>query len=421
MAEPWLLVIGMGDDGLQSLSPKARAALERADHLFSGERLFALIPDDGRPRTLWQSPLKNSLPDLQAARAAGQTICVIATGDPLSYGIGNWLLRQFPSQQMIIIPGVSAFALACARLAWPQHEVHLITLHGRPDTAIRDAIAPNQRIIALSEDAGTPTKICHHLVEMGYPNSHVTVLAHLDGVRERRFDTIAQDGPDLFDETFSQDNHHDLNVVAIQCVSEGDTQPRARAAGLADESFAPFGKMTKRELRALAIARLAPQPDDCLWDVGAGSGSVSIEFLRLSAHGCAVLFDIDPATRAVQMTNLERFGLSARARSVTGPIPGSGEQPAIAPDAIFLGGGLDETAIAAALLHLRTGGRLVAHAVTLQSEMVLHQAHQTHGGDLTRIDLARATPVRGSAQFDALQPAMTVTQWAFVKGKGENS
>lgn len=418
---PWIYLIGMGADGLDGLSAKAMRHLDEADVLVSSPRLFQLIPEDQRPRIHWESPLSDTLPHIEAHR--GKTIAIIATGDPLCYGVGSWLLTKFALEDMVIIPGVSAFSLACARMGWAQQKTKLVTLHGRDDFNIRDAIAPHQNIVVLSQDAKTPRNVADHLRNMGFGASTLTVFTHMNGSLECRFDAVVEQASEVFGDAFEQEKDHDFNVIAITCDASGSAPVLSRAAGLPDDAFAPFGKMTKRELRALAIAKLAPQPGDVLWDVGAGSATISVEFLRLAQGGCAHTFDIDHEALAYQMKNAQAFGLSDVLVSHQHAMPLSPKDVKIPlPDALFLGGGIDPEIIEAAVSHLKARGRLVAHAVTIESEAFLAAAFGKYGGDLTRISVARSEAIGPggdrdghSHKFHGFKPAMTVTQWSFLK------
>lgn len=417
---PWLYLIGMGADGPNGLSAKARQHLDKADVLVSSSRLFDLLPEDGRPRIYWESPLRNTLPAIEAHK--GKTIAVIATGDPLCYGVGTWLLTKFALEDMVIIPGTSALSLACARMGWAQQKTKLVTLHGRDDSTIRDAIAPNKNIVVLSENANTPSVVANHLRTLGYGASTMTVFTHMDGEGEERFDVVADQAEKTFDDAFAKNETNDLNVIAISCMASMGARKLSRAAGLPDDAFAAFGKMTKRELRALAIAKLAPQAGDVLWDVGAGSGSVSIEFLRLAPGGVAHTFDTDPKARSYQLENARNFGLSSHLVGHGYAMPFSSNDLTIpSPDALFLGGGIDQDVVHAAIGHLKTNGRLVAHAVTIESEAHLMMAFQRYGGNLTRVSIARSEAIKKQMDantghdFHGFKPAMTVTQWSFQK------
>lgn len=408
---PWLSVIGMGADGLNSLSAKARTALDSADVLVSSPRLFALIPQDERPRIEWSSPFSATLPAIEACRA--QNVAIIATGDPLCYGVGNWLLTKFPIEEMTIFPGISAFALTCARMGWPQHKAVLHTLHGRDDRTIRDAIAPGAKLVVLSADAKTPKTICTHLVKLGYKNATISVLSHLDGSKENRIDGVAKDSESLFDAAFEANPDNDLNTVAIHCVAGTNARILSRAPGLSDHHFSKFRKMTKSELRSLALSRLAPQPGDIMWDVGAGSASVAVEFLRLAPGGAAYTFDIDEDAKEHQRENAARFGLTNLYAASHGELPlQDHDLNCPKPDAIFMGGGISKDRIEAALRFLKPGGRFVCNSVTIESEADLLSAYGEHGGELSRISIARAEPLGAVHGF---KPAMPITQWFWQK------
>jgi precorrin-6Y C5,15-methyltransferase (decarboxylating) len=408
---PWLSVIGMGADGLDSLSGKAQRALEAADVLVSSPRLFALFPDDGRPRIEWSSPLSATLPAIESCRS--KKVAVIATGDPLCYGVGTWLLTKFPLGDMIIIPNISAFALTCARMGWAQQQTQLLTLHGRDDVTIRNAIAPQTRLVILSEDATTPRTVCAHLDDLGYQDSIINVFAHLDGRKEKVFGYLAKEGATQFNAAFEANPDHDLNTIALECVAGPDARILSRAPGNPDNLFSDFRKMTKRELRSLAIARLAPQPGDVMWDVGAGSASVAAEFLRLAPGGAAYAFDIDADAQIHQRENASRFGLTNLHIAPRAELPLHDKDLCCEkPDAIFMGGGISKDAIEAALRFLKPGGRFVCNAVTIESELDLLSAYSRYGGELSRISIARAEPLGAVHGF---KPAMTITQWVWQK------
>lgn len=407
----WLSVIGMGADGLDSLSAKARTALDTAEILVSSPRLFALIPQDDRPRIEWSSPFSATLPDIEACRS--QKVAIIATGDPLCYGVGNWLLTKFPIEEMAIYPGISAFALTCARMGWPQHKTILHTLHGRDDSTIRDAIAPGAKLVVLSEDAKTPRSICAHLMDLGYESTRISVLTHLDGSKENRIDGVAKDGEILFDAGFQANSDNDLNTVAIHCIAGTNARILSRAPGLPDHHFSNFRKMTKNELRSLALSRLAPQPGDIMWDVGAGSASVAVEFLRLAPGGAAYTFDIDEDAKTHQRENAKRFGLPNLHIAPHTELPLQNDDlNCERPDAIFMGGGISKNRIDAALHFLKPGGRFVCNSVTIESEADLLSAYGEHGGELSRISIARAEPLGAVHGF---KPAMPITQWFWQK------
>ncbi len=414
-SQPWIYLIGMGADGPDSLSAKAKNALAQADVLLSSQRLLALLPSDDRPRLVWQSPLSDSLPDIVALQ--GKRLAIIATGDPLHYGVGSWLLSKFSLDEMVILPGVSAFALACARLGWAQQKTELVTLHGRDHGVLLGVIAPELKIIALSEDARTPAIICQHLNELGYGGSPVTVFTHMGGAKEKRFSCLASQGEQHFGAAFEANSDHDFNVVAIECLAGNEARVLSLAPGMSDQHFSNFSKLSKREQRALAISKLAPQPGDIMWDVGAGSASIAVEFLRLAPGGKAYTFDVDPAVRAHQEANASQFGLKGRLLEGGTKLPAAESTLSVpAPDAVFIGGGVSMDVIANSVAFLKPGGRLVAHAVTLESETILAEAYAQYGGEISRFSVSRLDKL-GASETHGFRPAMSITQWCWQKDR----
>lgn len=399
--KPWLSILGLGEDGLAGLAPAARPLLETAEVLVGGARHLAMIPQDGRERLTWPSPLSVLVEDIVARR--GQNICVLATGDPLHFGIGATLAKRIPAAEMTIVPAPSAFALACARLGWPRESVECLTLHGRPLELLHPAIQPGARILALSDDAKTPARAAALLVARGYGDSRIVVLEHMAGPRERRVEALAKDwgAPELAD----------FNTLALDCVAGSGTLYLPRTPGLPDEAFRHDGQMTKREVRAATLAALAPAPGQVLWDVGAGCGSVGIEWLRLDPRNRAIAIEKDIQRAALIAHNAASLGVP-KLHIVIGAAP-LVMRDLDPPNAIFLGGGLSvpdliETCWAA----LRGGGRLVANAVTLEGEQALVAFRAAQGGELTRIAVSRARPVGPFTGWRALMP---VTQFQAVK------
>ena len=412
---PWIYLIGMGADGIDSLSVKAKALLESADILVSSQRLFDLIPQDNRHRIIWQSPLSETLPAIESHR--GKRVAIIATGDPLNYGVGSWLLTKFALDEMLIVPGISSHVLACARMGWTQQNTQLLTLHGRDQNTIRGAIAPGQKLVVLSEDAKTPGIVCQHLIELGYGNSELVVFAHMDGKKEQRFDCLGKEGRALFDTAFEANPDHDLNVITINCKASSNARVLSRAPGLDDAHFANFSKLSKRDMRALAISKLAPQPGDIFWDVGAGSASIAVEFLRLAPRGKAFTFDHDASVQAFQDENAQNFGLLDSLKIGGTTLPNPKDKLAIPnPDALFIGGGVSMQIIDDSIQFLKSGGRLVAHAVTLESETILATAFAKHGGEMSRISVARLDAL-GKSGAHGFRPAMSITQWCWQKDR----
>jgi precorrin-6Y C5,15-methyltransferase (decarboxylating) len=397
----WLAVVGLGEDGLAGLNPAARALVEGAEVLVGGARHLALVPEGKARRILWQSRLAATLEELAAL--SGRRVVVLASGDPLCYGVGVTLARRFAAEEMIVLPQPSAFSLAASRLLWPLAECVSLSLHGRPLDRLRLHLTPGARILALSTDGGTPAAAAALLTDAGWGPSALTVLEHLGGARERRLDGTAAEWP--------YERTADLNLLAIECRPEPGARAFSRRAGLPDDAFAHDGQLTKRAVRAATLAALAPLPGELLWDVGSGCGSIAIEWLRSGRSMRAICFERDPARCALIAANAAGLGVPEVA-IVPGEAPASlAGQPR--PDAVFVGGGASDVALlAASWQELRPGGRLVANAVTLDGEAQLARWHASHGGELTRISVARAEPMGRRRGF---KPALSVTQLALAK------
>ena len=266
----WLTIVGIGEDGLDGLGAAARDAVEAAETLVGGARHLAMVPPDGRERLEWPRPFSGLAEELRAR--AGRRVCVLATGDPFCYGVGTVIARHVPLDEMRVHPAPSAFSLACARLGWSLPDVETLTLHGRPPATFRAAIGPGARVLVLSHDAATPAAIAEMLRDAGHGESRVVVLEHLAGADERVRETTARG--------FALDDVRDFNTVAVECAAAPDAPLLARVPGLPDDAFEHDGQLTKRAVRAAALAALAPCPGQLLWDVGAGCGSVGIEWMR---------------------------------------------------------------------------------------------------------------------------------------------
>jgi precorrin-6Y C5,15-methyltransferase (decarboxylating) len=394
----WLSIIGIGEDGWSGLSEAARALVTSAELLVGGTRHLALIPLGTGERTPWKSPLADTLPEI--ARWRDRRVVVLASGDPLCYGVAALLARNFAPEEMIVLPAPSAFSLAAARLKWPLEECVTLSLHGRPLERLHLHLAPGARILALTEDGAAPAKIATLLNASGWGRSTIAVLEHLGGTRERRVIAPA--------ETWHEKRCSDLNVVALLCEAGPDARPLSRRAGLSDDAFRHDGQITKRAVRAATLAALAPLPGENLWDIGAGSGSIAIEWLRAGKRMGAIAIERDAARAAIIAENAANLGVP-ELTIVQGSAPDVLGALAV-PDAIFIGGGVSDAAIwDAAWPALRPGGRLVANAVTVAGEAELLRRHAALGGELQRIAIAHA---EGEGFW---RPAMTVTQLAIQK------
>jgi precorrin-6B C5,15-methyltransferase / cobalt-precorrin-6B C5,C15-methyltransferase len=399
--QPWLSVVGIGDDGMASLSPAARAVLEAGEVLVGGPRQLALVPRDGVERLFWRRPLEATFADLEARR--GRKVVVLASGDPMHFGVGASLARHFPPQEMRVLPAPSSFSLVCARLGWAGDEVECLSVHGRAPDILRRHISPGARLIVLSHDGRTPDLIAELLRELGYGPSRLWTFEHLGGGAERRIEGTAEAWPEM---SFAV-----LNTVAIACAPGPDATAWPCVPGLPDEAFESDGMLTRRDVRAATVARLVPLPGQRLWDVGAGSGAVAIEWLRALRHGQAVAIERDPERCARIERNAQRLGTPELVVTQgSAPAALEGLPP---PDAIFLGGGLSEPGLLERCWQaLPQGGRLVANVVTLEGEQALLAWRAKVGGELVRLMVARAEPV---GRFDGWRAAMPVTQLAVIR------
>ena len=397
----WLSIVGLGEDGLEGLTPAARALVDGAEVLVGGARHLGLAGGGTAERLTWESPLARTVERLEGFR--GRRVCVLASGDPMAYGIGVTLLRRFGADAARVVPGLSAFTLACARLGWPLAETVQLTLHGRPLELLHAHLAPGQRLLILSEDATTPAKVADLLSRAGFGPSRLHVLCHMGGPRERQVSVLARDG--------IGEDVDDLNTIAVELQAEPGTRVLARSPGLPDDAFEHDGQMTKREVRAMTLSALAPTPGARLWDVGSGCGSVAIEWMRAADRACAIAIERNGERRAMTAHNALALGTPGL-RVVAGSAPGAlaGLE---APDAVFVGGGVaGEGVVETCWDALPPGGRLVANAVTLESEQALYRHHRERGGELARIAISRAEPVGGLTGW---RPMMPVTQWRAVK------
>ena len=397
----WLNVVGIGADGLEGLSPAARTLIATAEILIGGERHLSMVPGNGAERMGWQWPIERTLDAIAAKR--GKRVTVLATGDPMSFGIGAALSKHFDPSEMAVIPHIGAFALACARLNWPLQEVETLTLHGRPLELLNLHIAPDARLLILSEDGDTPGKVASLLKARGFGPSRLVVLEELGAATESRIEATAQG--------WNAPRCKDLNTIGVECRQGEDAAFHPRVPGLPDEVFEHDGQITKREVRAITLSALAPMPGAHLWDVGAGSGSIAIEWLRAAERTEATAIERIAARRAVIARNAAALGVP-ELEIIEGEAPAALDGLG-APDAVFIGGGLTAPGLIEACWDaLRPKGRLVANAVTVESEAVLARARDSFGGSLTRIAISRVEPL---GQYGAWRGLIPVTQLAAVK------
>ncbi|MFE7333360.1 precorrin-6y C5,15-methyltransferase (decarboxylating) subunit CbiE [Streptomyces griseus] len=402
-------VVGIGADGWPGLSGTAREALREAEVLIGGARQLDLLPPEcAGVRVGWPSPLRLAVPRLLAEHRE-RRIAVLASGDPMFYGIGRALAEELGPEGLRVLPHPSSVSYACARLGWPLEDTEVVTLVGRPAARLAASLYEGRRLLVLSADASTPATVAALLTAHGFGPSRLRVLEQLGGEAEAYVDGVA--------ETWAHVPGDRLNVIAVECRASADALRLGTVPGLPDEAYEHDGQLTKRHIRAATLGALAPAPGELLWDVGGGSGSIAIEWLRAHPSCRAVSVERDPV-RAERITrNADRLGVPGL-RVVTGPAP-SALTELEAPDAVFIGGGLTAPGLLdACWAALRPGGRLVANTVTLESEALLAARHKEFGGELVRLAVAHAVPVGG---FTGWRQAMPVTQWSVSKSPGSGA
>jgi precorrin-6B C5,15-methyltransferase / cobalt-precorrin-6B C5,C15-methyltransferase len=390
----WLTLVGIGEDGYSGLGDAARQALSEAHCIVGAARQLALLPAElPGQHELWPSPF--SLEPVLVRR--GTPVCVLASGDPLFYGVGASLVRQLPAEELRVFSAPSSVSLAAARLGWPLQEVTVLSLVARPLAALQAQIFPGARLLLLSNDGDSPAAVAELLRERGFGPSRLTVLEHLGGAQERRIDGLASD--------WVQARVADLNLLAVECEVGRDARLLPLTPGLPDDAYQHDGQLTKRDVRAITLARLAPQPGELLWDVGAGCGSIGIEWMRAHPSCRALAIEADAGRQAHIQHNRDALGVPAL-QLVAGRAP-EALSGLDAPDAIFIGGGVTIPGVLEQCwASLKPGGRLVANAVTIQSEAALVAWREQVGGELTRISVAQAQPLGG---FDTWRSALPIT------------
>ncbi|MEO1206501.1 MAG: precorrin-6y C5,15-methyltransferase (decarboxylating) subunit CbiE [Pseudomonadota bacterium] len=398
----WLSIIGIGEDGVAGLSPVARDLLARATLVVGGSRHLQLAHSLIAGETLvWPNPITAAYPEIVARR--GQSVVVLASGDPFNFGVGKALTSFVSPDEMFSLPQPSSFSLAASRLGWALQDVETLSVHGRALEGVIRHLHPGARLMLLAWDETTAAKLATLLCERGLGRSRVHVLEALGGPDERvRVATSDQ---------FDVDAIHPLNVVAVEVAADAQACVINYSAGLDDTLFENDGQLTRREIRAVTISSLAPRRDEMLWDIGLGSGSVAIEWLLSHPSLKAIGVEAQNVRADRAARNAGTLGVP-QLQIVRGEAPGAlSHLPA--PDAVFIGGGITCPGVfEAAWHHLRPGGRLVANAVTLESEARVLELAKTHGGDLVRLAVSRAEPV---GRFMGWRPAMPVTQWRVVK------
>lgn len=398
----WLTVIGIGEDGIEALPRALQALIERAELIVGGERHLAMVAQARAEKKSWASPLSLTLDEIWSRR--GRSVVVLATGDPMHFGIGVALAKRVPAEEIAVHPHVSAFSLAAARMRWSLADTECLTIHGRPLELLAGAVAPGRRMLLLSHDGTSPADVAGRLTELGYGASALTVLEHMAGARERIYAGRA--------DAWSHPRAADLNTLAVECRAAADVCALSLTPGLPDEAFQHDGQLTKREIRAATLSALRPLPGQLLWDVGAGCGSIAIEWLRTHRSLSAIAIESDLTRQGLIERNMAALG-TPQLKLVKGEAP-TAYDGLSAPDAVFIGGGLSHGGVAEdAWRRLKTGGRLVANAVTAEGEAQLFALRGRLGGEMTRLSVARLTPV---GDLHGWKPLMPVTQYWVDKG-----
>ncbi|SLN44638.1 precorrin-6y C5,15-methyltransferase (decarboxylating) subunit CbiE [Roseisalinus antarcticus] len=399
MTAPWLHIVGIGEDGLDGLTPATRAVVEAAEVILGGDRHHLLSDRITAERIAWPSPFDAMIDTIR--RLSGRRAVVLVTGDPLWFSVGARIGRAIDPSEIVYHPQLSAFQLAAARMGWSLADAETLTVHGRPVEQMIAFIQPDARLLILTTGADTPGRIASFLTDRGYGQSRMSVLAAMGGSAEQRFDGTAESWA------------HEVpafNTLAVECVAAPDAALIPRVPGLDDALFRSDGTMTKQEVRAATVAKLMPMRGALLWDIGTGSGSVAIEWMRAARYARAIGIEPRADRRAMAAENALALG-APRLELVEGEAPAAldGLPP---PDAVFIGGGLSAEVFAVCWQALRPLGRLVANAVTLESEADLLALHKAHGGQLSKISVHRAEPV---GRLTGWRPFMPVTQWSLVK------
>ncbi|SNS16525.1 MULTISPECIES: precorrin-6y C5,15-methyltransferase (decarboxylating) subunit CbiE [unclassified Azospirillum] len=398
---PWLSIIGIGEDGLDGLGTAAREALVAAELVFGGKRHLSLaaslIQGQAQP---WPSPFADGISAVLAAR--GRAVVVLASGDPFLHGVGATLAPHLSAGEWIAYPAPSAPALAASRLGWSLADVEIVSLHGRDITRLRPHLHPGQRLLLLTSDAVAPATIAQMLVADGFGPSHLTLFNRLGGPAESRADGSAQD--------FTGISADPLNLLAVTVAAEPAANLPRLTPGLPDDWFQHDGQITKAPVRALTLAALSPRRGELLWDLGAGSGSIAIEWCLRHPAQRAIAVERQPDRAARIAENARRLGvpdltiINADSTDAIATLP--------TPDAIFIGGGAKAALLATCREALNPGGRLVVNAVTLETEALLLAEHASKGGSLLRLDIAQAAPV---GPLTGWRPAMPIVQWRWEK------
>jgi precorrin-6B C5,15-methyltransferase / cobalt-precorrin-6B C5,C15-methyltransferase len=389
---PWLTLVGVGEDGPDGLSLASREALAQADLVAGAVRHLDLVQPKGE-RLVWPVPFADGVPALLAHR--GRRVVMLVSGDPFWFGAGTSVTKHLGRDEWQAIPAPSTFGWAASALGWPLEGTLTLGLHAAPLTRLRPHLAQGQRALVLLRDGAAVGELAEYLRALGWGDSTLHVMEALGGPRARHRATTATDYA-LADVT---------HPVAVGLEVAGAGTPLPRGFGLPESVFDHDGQITKRPVRALTLSALAPVAGERLWDIGAGSGSVSIEWLLAHPTTQATAFEADPTRAARARANATALGVD-RLAVIEGRAPDVLAGPT--PDAVFIGGGLSDALLTHLWDILPAGVRVVANAVTLESEATLTHWHASAGGSLLRMELAEAAPLGRLRGWRAAYP---IVQW----------
>ena len=398
---PWITVIGIGEDGIESLNESSKSIIKHADTIIGGKRHLKMIPYNIPDQLEWLSPLVDTIPLIEKRR--NKRVVILATGDPMHFGIAVTLQKYFNPDEMQVLPALSALTLACARLMWPIDKVKYISLHGRPSESVRSYFAPGHKLVILAHDSNTPKFVAEALCDSGYEKSKITVLENMSGKTERQTTELAS--------KWNLTDISPLNTIAVDCIESVKSKRYFMGLGLRDRAFENDGQLTKREIRLLTLGALTPRPGALLWDIGAGSGSIGIEWLLINNGVKAIAIEKD-TNRAERISN-NAVALGVPHLKVVNDDALQIVHTLPPPDAIFIGGGIGAIGLVEACWDLlKPNGQLVANCVSIENERHLIEWHNRLGGDMTRINISRGSSAGAYKLWKSLTP---VTQWAVKK------
>lgn len=404
--KPWLTVIGLSLEGAEALGPRAKAILQSATHLHASERQLDLIPVSFTPeatRTTWPSPMMPAVAELLTKKP--ERTVILASGDPLCWGIGQYLVAHLGPEELNIIPAVSIITLISAAMGWPSAEVKSLSLCSQPLSSLAAELEPGAKLILLPSTLDDIKEVGHSLTSKGFGNSATTLLENLGSTDEKKSTLKARDLDEI-------EEAADLTSLAIDLIIDETTPRLSQLPGLPDETFEHDGQITRRHMRAITLSHLRPTTGDLLWDIGAGSGSISIEWCRAANRTRAIAIEQNNTRSTRLQRNAETLGVTKQIEIIEGSAPTALEELE-APDAIFIGGGVTApTLLEMAIERLKPAGRLVANTVTIEGEALLIGAYIKHGGSLTRLSEEKADPI---GRFNGWRPKMPITQWIFQK------